>query len=302
MSVSQNFKNLAVIKIKTYVEIIYSLVLTSLRRKQPGYSLNVNFFVITAKAAKVLSTCEKPLSTCRENVILKVLFRVLFLYDFFPLEFTESRRHCGAKTLKLSSLSENQDWYLRVSRFYPAEVLWEGSNGSQLLLSWGTCPGPNVGAIFDSKKGKLHSTQACTFHFGVLCALLRVLRLRSYFSRKNSATIFFDLLDRILSFLLQGVLLFCEFSLPIICIRSVYYHSSRPVRKQLFHVITINVETDLAFTDGYWTIGGNLQWNALRDGLFILGEHCLWLREGRDILRLLNTFETITSHRNVAPM
>ena len=122
------------------------------------------------------------------------------------------------------------------------------------------------------------------------------------FSRKNSATIFFDLLDRILSFLLQGVLLFCEFSLPIICIRSVYYHSSRPVRKQLFHVITINVETDFAFTDGYWTTGGNLQWNALRDGLFILGEHCLWLREGLDILRLLNTFETITSHRNVAPM
>ena len=138
---------------------------------------------MTAKAAK--ATCEKPLSTCRENVILKVLFRVLFLYDFFLLEFTESRRHCGAKTLKLSSLSENQDWYLRVSRFYPAEVLWEGSNGSQLLLSWGTCPGPNVGAIFDSKKGKLHSTQACTFHFGVLCALLRVLRLRSYlFSKK----------------------------------------------------------------------------------------------------------------------
>ena len=109
VSVSQNFKNLVVIKIKTYVEIIYSLVLTSLMRKQLGYSLNVNFFVITAKAAKVSSTCEKPLSTCRENVILKVLFRVLFLYDFFPLQFKESRRHCGAKTLKLSSLSENQD-------------------------------------------------------------------------------------------------------------------------------------------------------------------------------------------------
>ena len=256
---------------------------------------------MTAKAAK--ATCEKPLSTCRENVILKVLFRVLFLYDFFLLEFTESRRHCGAKTLKLSSLSENQDWYLRVSRFYPAEVLWECSNGSQLLLSWGTCPGPNVGAIFDSKKGKLHSTQACTFHFRALWALLRVLRLRSYLFSKTFGNNFLWLTWPHSVFLAsRGYILFCEFSLPIICIRSVYYHSSRPVRKQLFHVITINVETDFAFTDGYWTIGGNLQWNALRDGLFILGEHCLWLREGRDILRLLNTFETITSHRNVAPM
>lgn len=78
--------------------------------------------------------------------------------------------------------------------------------------------------------------------------------------------------------------------------------ASRPVRKQLFHVITINVETGFAYTDGYWTNGGNLPRNALGDGLFILAEHCLWLREGRDILRLLNTFKTITSHRNLAPM
>ena len=49
----------------------------------------------------------------------------------------------------------------------------------------------------------------------------------------------------------RGYILFCEFSLPIICIRSVYYHSSRPVRKQLFHVITINVETGFAYTDRY---------------------------------------------------
>ena len=204
-------------------------------RKQLGYSLNVNFFVITAKAAKVSSTCEKPLSTCRENVILKVLFRVLFLYDFFPLQFKESRRHCGAKTLKLSSLSENQDWYLWVSRCYPLEVLWEGSNGSQLVLPWGTGPGPNVGAIFDSKKDKLHSTQACTFHFGVLCALLRVLRLRSYlFSKKFGINFLWLIWPHSVFFDSRGYILFCEFSLPIICIRSVYYHSSRQVRKQPF--------------------------------------------------------------------
>ena len=123
------------------------------------------------------------------------------------------------------------------------------------------------------------------------------------FSRKNSASIFFDLFDRILSFLIQGVTS-CSVNSHCLLFVFVLYITTLldKCENSLFHVITINEETGFAFTDGYWTNGGNLQWNALGDVLFILGEHCLWLREGRDILRLLNTFETITSHRKLAPM
>ena len=51
---------------KTNVEIIYSLVLTSLSRKQPVDLLSVNLFVKSKLylVFKLWSICKKPLSTC----------------------------------------------------------------------------------------------------------------------------------------------------------------------------------------------------------------------------------------------